>query len=359
MPSSPSDHAIVLTGATGFVGAVVLEQLLTASDRPVIALVRAADDEAATARLRDIAEKTWGAADALDGRVTAVAADLEHPGLGLDDATRDALAERTHAVVHCAASVRFDLLLDEARAINVAGTQQMADLAAAARTRGARGRMVHVSTAYVHGRSEGLAREDGPGGAPEHRNTYEQTKLEAEHVARGLGDDVAVVRPSIVVGDAQTGWTNSFNVVYVPLRAATKGLLTVIPGKAEAWLDLVPVDQVARVITTLALDESASSGTFQAVAGEDAMRLEPFAHIVCEILGIPPAVCEPAAAEQLGLFAPYTDVRGPFELARARGLGMEPVAAGDLVPRLMSFAADARWGKVAIPRTVTWATANA
>lgn len=356
--STDSAGTIVLTGATGFVGSVVLERLLCTTDQPVVALVRAADDAAAAARLRGLAQATWGDADALAGRVTALAADLEQPGLGRRDGALDALAERTATVVHCAASVRFDLSLEEARATNVEGTRRVVQLAAAARERGAAGRLVHVSTAYVHGRTGELAREDGPGAAPVHRNTYEVTKYEAEEVARSLGDGVAVVRPSIVVGDAETGWTSSFNVIYVPLRAAARSLLTVVPGPGDAWLDLVPVDQVARVIASLALRPELT-GTFQAVAGTEAPRLQPFADAVCRVMGIPPAACEPAAAEQLGLYAPYADVAAPFELRRARELGVAPVAVDELVPRLLAFAEAAGWGRTPVPRAVPWTAAAA
>jgi nucleoside-diphosphate-sugar epimerase len=256
-------------------------------------------------------------------------------------------------VVHCAASVRFDLSLEEARATNVEGTRRVAQLAGRARERGAPGRLVHVSTAYVHGRTDALGREDGPGPAPVHRNTYEVTKHEAEQVARALGDGVAVVRPSIVVGDSVTGWTSSFNVIYVPLRAAAQRQLTVVPGPADAWLDLIPVDQVASVITALALRPELT-GTFQAVAGPDAPRLQPFADAVCRVLDIPPPACEPAAAEQLGLYAPYVDVAAPFELTRARELGVDPVPVDELVPRLLAFAEAAGWGRTPLPRAVPW-----
>lgn len=356
-PAAPAD-TIVLTGGTGFVGSVVLERLLVTTEQPIVLLVRAADDAAAAARLRGLAAATWGDADVLPPRVTALAADLELPDLGRADGALDALAARTATVVHCAASVRFDLSLEEARRVNVGGTRQMVALAARARELGAPGRLVHVSTAYVHGRTNVLAREDGPERAPAHRNTYEQTKLEAEHETRALTGGVAIVRPSIVVGDAVTGWTSSFNVIYVPLKAAARGLLTVVPGPADAWLDLVPVDQVAEVVAAL-VRRPELDGVFQAVAGEEAPRLQPFADVVCEVLGIAPAACEPAAAEQLGLYAPYADVASPFELGRARELGVRPIAVDELVPRLLAFAETAGWGRAPQPRPVAWTAAPA
>jgi nucleoside-diphosphate-sugar epimerase len=103
----------------------------------------------------------------------------------------------------------------------------------------------------------------------------------------------------------------------------------------------------------------ALAGVFPAGGGEEAPRLQPFADVVCEVLGIAPAACEPAAAEQLGLYAPYADVASPFELGRARELGVRPIAVDELVPRLLAFAETAGWGRAPQPRPVAWTAAPA
>ena len=126
----------VLTGATGFVGSMVLERLI-ADGAPVTVLIRAADDAAARRRLEELALRTWGE-EAVVAPVEVLAADLECDLLGLAPDVYDALAERAAAVVHCAASVRFDLPLDEAQKINVAGTERVVALCERARAFGAR-----------------------------------------------------------------------------------------------------------------------------------------------------------------------------------------------------------------------------
>src|SRR4051794_34923375 len=165
--------AVLLTGATGFVGSAVLARILERSDRPVVALVRARDDAAAADRLR-AALLDAGAID-LAGRCTAIAADLEHDDLGLSLRTLEELARVCDEVIHCGASVSFTLPLDEARAINVGGAARMAELAdrAASRGGGLR-RFVHVSTAYVAGDRDGAFGEDERSRPRAWRNTYEQ-----------------------------------------------------------------------------------------------------------------------------------------------------------------------------------------
>jgi thioester reductase-like protein len=340
------EHVTVVTGATGFVGSMVLERLLQRGS-PVLALVRAADADAARRRLEELAERTWGDR-AVVAQVEVVAADVERERLGLDGAAYDALAARAAALVHCAASIRFDLSLEDAHAINVVGTERMVALAERARELNADGRFVHVSTAYVHGRASGLARESGPAGEPSHRNTYEQTKHRAEAIVAAL-DGAAIVRPSIVVGDSSSGWTSSFNVVYPPLRALVSGVLEVVPAAADALLDLVPVDQVVDVICGL-LDEPSLSGVVQAVGGDAAPTMEQFARLSLAHVARPMAPCVPSAAEQIGVYAPYVDVHARFEFARAGELGVTPVAIEQLVPLLLDHAEAAAWGRRTVLR---------
>ncbi|MCW2993419.1 MAG: Male sterility domain protein, partial [Conexibacter sp.] len=115
--------AVLLTGVTGFVGTAVMLRILERSERPVVALVRASDTEDATARVRAaLAEVAApGLVDAYMTRCTAVPADLLADNLGLRHFDREELARRCDEIIHCAASVSFDLPLDAARAVNTAG----------------------------------------------------------------------------------------------------------------------------------------------------------------------------------------------------------------------------------------------
>ena len=125
-------------------------------------------------------------------------------------------------MLHCAASVSFDLPLDESRSVNVEGTRRMLEFA-----RGCPGleRFSYVSTAYVAGEPGGLFREDELAVGQRFRNPYERSKFEAELALRSEGRDLPlqILRPSIVVGDSSTGRTSSFNVLYGPLKALARG----------------------------------------------------------------------------------------------------------------------------------------
>src|SRR4051794_25353556 len=88
------EGAVLLTGATGFVGMELLSRYIERSDRELYVLVRAPDDAAAQARLRDTMCSLYGSDAAPPGRVMAVAADIERERLGLGPAEVTELAER-------------------------------------------------------------------------------------------------------------------------------------------------------------------------------------------------------------------------------------------------------------------------
>jgi thioester reductase-like protein len=248
----------------------VMARLLEKGDRDVIALVRASDDAAAQERLEGILAQLWVDPSPYAGRARAVAGDVTAPGLGMDASTRSAVVRDAGAVMHCAASISFDLPLDEARAINVEGTREIIELAREVKAAGGLERLIHVSTAYVAGITEGTFREDQLDAGQEFRNTYEQTKWEAEHVVNEASDlDPVIARPSIVMGESGSGWTPAFNVLYWPIRAFSRGLFAEVPARPEALVDVVPVDYVADALVHL-LEDASSSGVGTGVSGREA-----------------------------------------------------------------------------------------
>jgi thioester reductase-like protein len=335
----------------------VLARLLEAGDRDVLALVRAGDDAAAQARLDGVLATLWDDPTPYRERVRAVRGDVTQPGMGLDSRWSE-LAEEAHAVLHCAASISFDLPLPEARAINVDGTSRVLDFAIEAQARGGLERFLHVSTAYVSGRHEGAFRERQLDTGQTFRNTYEQTKADAEQIvsmARELGP--AIARPSIVMGESDSGWTPAFNVLYWPMQAYSRGLFKELPALPTGRVDIVPVDYVADALVHL-LDRR-EAGVFNLVAGRNASTVDELTTLAAEYFGKPvPPFVDPVDPDDPdnhdSVYVPYFDMRVVFDDARARSVlvpaGIEAPPLRDYFPKLMEYAKAARWGKRKITR---------
>lgn len=363
----------LLTGATGFLGMELVARAVAADHADVVCVVRADDDAHAARRLTDTLGTLYGddIPAAAARRLTAVAGDLERAGLGLSDVAAALVDERVTRIVHSAASISFDLPLDEARAVNVAGTAHVLDIARGLHARGRLERHLHVSTAYVAGRHDGtVAEDDRARGVP--RNTYEQTKREAEDLlARATADGLptVLVRPSIVVGDSRTGWTPAFNVLYWPLRALSRGLLPSVPADPDGLVDVVPVDYVADAIAHLAGPATDVGGTYHLTAGAAAPQIEGLLDLACATFACPrPPVAPPVRPNggagpgedhEAGVYLPYFDVNSGFDDTRARAAlapaGIMCPALTDYFDVLMAYAHAARWGKGGVPRSAACA----
>jgi long-chain acyl-CoA synthetase len=224
--------------------------------------------------------------------------------------------------------------------------------------------LVHVSTAYVAGDRIGVFAEDEVTLDLPFRNTYEQTKHEAEQRLRAWAPalPLQIVRPSIVVGDRGTGWTRSFNVLYWPLKMFARGRLPVIPARADAPVDVVPVDYVADVVLGLA---DAPEGTYHAVAGEHASTVNDVIELAARRFGVPaPEIVAPRllddalatpmtgpqrdALERARVYFPYFSLGVRFDDRWTRqvlapvGVCTEPLDG--YFDTLMDYAQGAAWG---------------
>ena len=365
-----SSGRIFITGATGFVGMEVLARYLERGNRPITCLVRADSDEAARERLNRVVDGLIANGSELYAhRIEAVAGELTAPRLGLDQASRERLAAETTTIIHCAASVSFDLPLEEARAINVGGTERMLEFASLAAANGGLERYAQVSTAYVAGTYTGRFTEDDLDVGQGFRNSYEQSKFESEQLVRSRGADLPwiVLRPSIVVGDRSSGWTAAFNVMYWPLRALSTGLFKAVPAMPESPVDIVSIDYVADAIHELTDGPGEAHRTFLLTAGADASTWGEIVSLASryfrrpEPKAVPPgefvadnATLSEVAAEASRIYFPYFSISTVFDNARTRSrlaqAGIHATPLRDYLYRLLDFATRSRWGKRPIGR---------
>ncbi|NGY62500.1 SDR family NAD(P)-dependent oxidoreductase [Lentzea sp. NEAU-D13] len=253
---------VLLTGATGFLGAFLLRDIVRRTDAVVHCLVRGADQADAERRLRENLEWYEVAGEIDPARVVVHVGDLTSHRLGLDEQVFDDLARRVDVVFHAGATVSWVRPYTDLKSSNVTGTVEVLRLAARHRTV-----PVHyVSTTGVFAASEdnepvGITDTTGP--AHLLRNGYLQSKWVAEGVlgiARARGIPVSVYRVDVVCGDRDSGACQTKDFVWLSL----KGLLQagVVPDRLTGRVHLVPVDYVSGAITTLAARESSVNGTF-------------------------------------------------------------------------------------------------
>jgi thioester reductase-like protein len=351
--------AILLTGATGFLGMETLARLIDGGEQEIIVIVRADDSVGVRRRLDEVLARLYDEPRPAPVRLRAVRGDLLEPELGLSREDRSRLVDSVDRIIHCAASISFDLPLEQARAINVGGVERVIELAQEIAAAGALRRLVHVSTAYVSGRHSGSFREEDLDVGQEFRNTYERSKHEAEHLLRDAGGlPTVIARPSIVVGHRVSGWTSAFNVLYWPMRAAERGLLEEMPARPDSIVDFVPVDYVADGLVGL-LQAPEARGTYHLVAGDRALTAGELVRLHASLLGRAPvrlvsgdiASGLPQGAEA---YLPYFDVQCSFEDARMRPIlsdaGLDRPDPRDYLRRLIDYAHTARWGKRPVSR---------
>ena len=367
-----ADGAVLLTGATGFVGMELLARYLERTDRPVVAIVRADSDEAAHGRLEAVLANLFGyRASRYSGRVRAVAGELTAPRLGLGKGRWERLAGEVTSIVHGAASVSFTLPLEQARAVNVEGTRRMLELAARGRELGVLDRYAHISTAYVAGTHAGRFFERDFNLGQDFHNSYEHSKWEAEQLVRDHDDlPFTILRPSIVVGDRHSGWTSAFNVLYWPLRALARGMFPAVPASPSSPVDVVSIDYVADAIHELCERAGESGQTYHLTAGSNASTMGEIVSIASGYFHRPgPKLVPPAefasvangvsrtVLEEGSAYFPYFSVDATFDdaftRARLEPAGISASPLREYLSRLLDFATRARWGKRPIARAET------
>ncbi|WP_328393121.1 thioester reductase domain-containing protein [Streptomyces sp. NBC_00390] len=244
-PEPLPPRRILLTGATGFLGSHMLLDLLRHSDAHVYCLVRAADEEAAVARLGEALksyELPWSSE--IRRRVTALPGDIRRPQLGLSDDLWHTLAHELDSVVGVAAAVDFLRGYQSLRQSNVVGALTLAELAAAGRPKP----LHHISSIAVFNEVgiPSMGEDDPLAHVDRLIAGYDQTKWAAEVALRRARDHglvVTAMRPGGIGGHTKTGAYNPQDLSSGLTSAF--GRFRTVP--AFRYLNAAPVDWVSRV----------------------------------------------------------------------------------------------------------------
>ncbi|MEX2195593.1 MAG: SDR family oxidoreductase [Thermoleophilaceae bacterium] len=228
-----------VTGATGFIGRHLVEQLL-GREGTIHVLVR----DGSRGKVDALAQRL----EAGD-RIVPVAGDLSKPGLGIEG-----FSQRIDHFFHLAAVYDMEADDETLRRANVEGTRHVVEFANSIDV----GRFHHTSSIAVAGAFKGIFREDMFEEDQKLPHAYHSTKYESEKLVRdGIDAPLRVYRPGIVVGHSETGEMDKVDGPYYfftlikKLRHALPAWFPLAgPEGGKAWL--VPVDFVAQAMDHIA-----------------------------------------------------------------------------------------------------------
>jgi NAD(P)-dependent dehydrogenase (short-subunit alcohol dehydrogenase family) len=247
-----------VTGATGFIGRHLLEQLLK-REGTIYALVR----EGSRGKLDSLVERLG----APEGRIVAVPGDLSKEGLGVEG-----FEEPIDHLFHLAAIYDVDADEEAMEKANVEGTRHVIEFANAHQV----GRFHHVSSIAVAGGYKGVFQEDMFDEDQTLPHAYHSTKFDSEKlVRRDVEAKTLIYRPGIVVGHSETGQMDKIDGPYYFFKLLQK-LRHALPewfplaGPEGGQTNLVPVDFVARALDHIAhlSDDELPGDTFHLVDPE-------------------------------------------------------------------------------------------
>ncbi|KYO44734.1 fatty acyl-CoA reductase 1 [Alligator mississippiensis] len=270
--------AVLITGATGFMGKVLMEKLLCSSPnvKTVYILVRPKAGQSMQERVANmlqckVFDRVREDYPNFQEKIKPINAELIQPNLAISPEDSEELLSQVNIVFHCAATIRFDEPLKRALQLNVLGTQRLIELARQMQKLEA---FIHISTAYancnqkhideiiypppvepkklfglVEWMDESIIEDITPKLIGEWPNTYAYTKALTEYLLQQekANLNIAIIRPSIVGAswhEPFPGWIDNFNGTSGIMIAAGKGILRTMIANNDAVADLIPVDVV-------------------------------------------------------------------------------------------------------------------
>ncbi|TWU31996.1 type I polyketide synthase [Novipirellula artificiosorum] len=257
-----SPPRLLLTGATGFLGAHLLHELLETTPSQVVCLVRSDNEQAGKRRIVNNLSKYGLQPREIQDRVKVISSDFSRPQLGLTPEQFDQLADSVDVIYHNGANVNLVMPYQSLRQDNVEGTRELLRLAC----HRVQKPLHYVSTFTVHATEANRGcriQESEPLPVCEDLlYGYSQTKWVAERMieeARRRGMSVTIYRPGHVTGHSTTGVANVDDLLHQIVRACL--LIGAAPFR-DFELDVTPVDFVSKAMVYLAQQKEAQGKTF-------------------------------------------------------------------------------------------------
>ena len=264
------DHApnnVLLTGASGFLGAHLLHSLYHNSQATIYCLIRAQSELDAKEKLNATMAKYHFDLHCNE-RIIPILGDLASSHLGLSSVLLSQLSESIDVIIHNGAAVNHLYHYEQLRATNVRSTLDLITFAMQNKVK-----PIHfistLSAASDFLDESQCIREEfmkTNNAITPPQDGYSQTKWVAEQLLseaaqRGLW--VNIYRPGWIVGHSQTG---AFNAQSNHLFMLIKGCIQLqVAPNWNFMLDMLPVDTISNVIVKTALGTKQSNSVFNLI----------------------------------------------------------------------------------------------
>ncbi len=284
--NSTNPKAVFLTGATGFFGAYLLDELLRTTDAEIYCLVRCnKEDKSGSQRLEEHLRFYSFWKDEFASRIIAVPGELSQPMLGLTEKRFQELGEQIDIIYHNGAWVNAVYPYSFLKKTNVGGTREVLRLAATGQTKPFH--FISTVAVFYSDFYNNLCRKILETDTPEAtlKGGYKQSKWVAEQLvvkARERGLPSHIYRTARIMGHSETGITANLNDFLIRLIQACVNLGK-FPSR-ETPLYLVPADYAARSLIHLSLQKNSEGKKFH-ILNPAAITWNNFFEIIKDIGG--------------------------------------------------------------------------
>jgi nucleoside-diphosphate-sugar epimerase len=261
---------LLITGGDGYLGARLARQALATTDARLLLGLRAPQSEGFEAKRQRLL--AW--LDFPKGRVQFAWGDVT-----ADDAFRDVEPQAIRWIIHTAAATRFNIDVDTARQVNIAGTRKVLELAARCPHLE---RIALLSTIYTSGLTAGTLPEVAFDGKDGFANYYEWSKWEAERLVLTEFAHLPwqIIRIATVIADDTSGAVTQQNAFHNTLKLFYHGLLALLPGAGDTPLYFITGEFATTAVLELLQHGAARTIYHVAHRQEESIVLEPLIDLV-------------------------------------------------------------------------------
>lgn len=260
---------VLLTGATGFLGAYLLRELLVQTEATVHCLVRAPSEAQGMERIQHTLNRYGKWHPEYANRIVALPGDLSRPYLGMSQDCFDVLASRIDAIYHNGAWVNFIEPYYRLHGPNVNGTRECLRLAFTHHAKPfhyVSSNSIFGTVGHATGRKVLYEGDNIRLGIGHHYGGYVKTKWVAEQMvwnAHALGLPVTVYRCGLVLGDSHHGTANPDDFISRLIKGCIQlGKFYRLRNKYD---NFVPVDFASAAIVHLSRQQDSNGLPFHVV----------------------------------------------------------------------------------------------